>query len=284
MMRRLATLALALICATAPLAEAQTAQQLFSAKSRPSGHAPQPLGAHARGCIAGAAQLPENGPTWQAMRLGRNHHWGAPETMAFIQRLSRSAVQVGWNGLYVGDIGQARGGPVPGHASHQLGLDVDIWMLPPGRLNLSRAERESLSSISVRAASQRAVNANWTPSHAALIEAAARDPEVERIFITAPAKLAMCANAERGDAEWLRKVRPWWGHDDHFHVRLKCPKSARGCVDPDPIPAGSGCREAVWWVTDALEPPDPNAPPPPKRGPLTMADLPPQCAQVLNAR
>jgi penicillin-insensitive murein endopeptidase len=77
------------------------------------------------------------------MRLGRNHHWGHPETIALVERLSRQAVRAGWKGLYVGDIGQARGGPVPGHASHQIGLDVDIWMLPPPRLNLSRAEREA---------------------------------------------------------------------------------------------------------------------------------------------
>ena len=86
------------------------------------------------------------GPAWQAMRLGRNHHWGHPDTIGFVKRLSAEATRVGWPGLYVGDIGQARGGPAPGHASHQLGLDVDIWMLPPKRLDLTRSERE-LESI-----------------------------------------------------------------------------------------------------------------------------------------
>lgn len=283
MIRRILALALALAVAASPGA-AQTAQQLFSAKPRPTAHAPQPIGGHSRGCIAGAVQLPENGPTWQAMRLSRNHHWGHPDTIALVERLSRQATGLGWAGLYVGDIGQARGGPAPGHASHQLGLDVDIWMLPPARLDLSRAERESLSSISVRSADQRSVNRNWTQTHHALIEAAARDPAVERIFVTAPVKLRMCADAPGRNRPWLAKIRPWWGHDTHFHVRLQCPAGARGCVNPDPLPAGDGCAEAVWWVTEALEPPDPNAPPTPPRQPLTLADLPPQCAQVLNAR
>ena len=107
---------------------------------------------------------------------------------------------------------------------------------PPPKLDLTRSERERLSAIDVRTPDQRNLNRNWTPSHAALLEAAARDPRVNRIFVTAPVKLRMCADAGRGDAAWLRKIRPWWGHNDHFHVRLNCPAGARGCTDPDPIP------------------------------------------------
>ncbi len=265
-------------------AAAQTAQALFSAETRPTSHAPQPIGGHSRGCIAGAVQLPETGTTWQAMRLSRNHNWGHPDTIAFIGRLGAQATAIGWKGIYVGDIGQARGGPAPGHASHQIGLDVDIWMLPPDRLDLPRAARESLSSISVKSADERSVNSNWTRSHAAVMEAAARDTAVERIFVTAPVKLRLCADASARDRDWLRKIRPWWSHDSHFHVRLSCPEGARGCTDPDPIPPGDGCAEAVWWVTEALEPPDPAAPAPAPRPPLRLADLPPQCAQVLSAQ
>jgi penicillin-insensitive murein DD-endopeptidase len=265
-------------------AQAQTAQALFAAQPRPTSHPPTPIGANARGCIAGAEQLPETGPTWQAMRLSRNHHWGHPTTLAFVERLSRQAVTEGWRGLYVGDIGQARGGPAKGHASHQIGLDVDIWMLPPGRLDLSRAQRESLSSISVKARDQRNVNGNWTPAHHAILEAAARDPAVQRIFVTAPVKLRMCADAPARDRAWLGKIRPWWGHDTHFHVRLDCPRGAKGCARSDPLPRGDGCAEAVWWVTEALEPPDPDAPPSPPRTELRLADLPPQCAQVLKSQ
>jgi penicillin-insensitive murein endopeptidase len=229
-------------------------------------------------------QLPESGPTWQAMRLSRNRQWGHPETIRFIVELSQAATRAGWRGLYVGDISQARGGPVGGHASHQTGLDIDIWFTPAMRLDLTPGERERVSAIDVRSADQRNLNGNWTASHAWLLEAAARDARVERIFVTAPIKLAMCAHAGRGDAAWLRKIRPWWGHNDHFHVRLRCPRGAAGCVDPEPIPAGDGCAEAVWWVTEALEPPDPGAPAPPPKPPLRLADLPRQCAEVLTAR
>ena len=279
-------LACALALGLAAPASAQTpAKQLFGAKTGPSEHAPAPFGTYNRGCLAGAARLPETGPTWQAMRLSRNRNWGHPDAISFIKRLSVAATKIGWNGLYIGDISQPRGGPMlTGHASHQMGLDIDIWMLPPGRLDLSPNERENLSSISVRTSDQRNVNTNWTAQHHRVLRAAASDPSVARIFVTPPVKLRMCKD-ERGNRAYLRKIRPWWGHHYHFHVRMNCPDGARGCREQDPIPAGDGCEEAIWWVTEALEPPDPNAPKPPpapKRGPLTMADLPQQCRTVLQ--
>jgi penicillin-insensitive murein endopeptidase len=282
-LRALAT-CLALAALAPSVGASETAVSLFSRKGTPSPHQPYSIGAASRGCLAGGVQLPESRPTWQAMRLSRNHHWGNPAMIDFVEDLSRVAADVGWRGLYVGDIAQARGGPVKGHASHQTGLDVDIWFTPAMRLDLSRSEREKLGAINVRSRDQRGLNANWTPAHAAILEAAARDPRVNRIFVTAPVKLSMCAGAGRGDAGWLRRLRPWWNHHDHFHVRLNCPAGARGCVDQDPLPPGDGCREAVWWVTDALLPPDPNAPKPKPKPPLTLADLPPQCSGVLSAR
>ena len=129
---------------------------------------------------------------------------------------------------------------------------------------------------------QRQLDARRTPR---ILEAAARDPRVERIFVTAPVKLAICADAGRGDAAWLRKIRPWWDHVDHFHVRLNCPRGAAGCVDPAPIPPGDGCKDAVWWVTDALKPPDPERAQAASRSRRSrLADLPAQCTEVLKAR
>jgi penicillin-insensitive murein endopeptidase len=280
MIRPLAT---CLAIALATPGHAQTAMSLFATKGTPSPHAAYAIGAPSRGCLAGGVRLPESGPTWQAMRLGRNHNWGHPGTIDFIVDLSRAATRAGWRGLYVGDISQPRGGPVKGHASHQTGLDIDIWYTPPPRLDLTRGERERLGAMIVRSDDQRSLNGNWTGSHAMVLEAAARDPRVNRIFVTAPVKLALCADARRGDAAWLRKIRPWWNHHDHFHVRLNCPPGP-GCVDPDPIPPGDGCAEAVWWVTEALEPPDPEAPAPKPKPPLRLADLPPQCAEVVSPR
>ena len=260
------------------------AKKLFGIEHEASRQAPLPHGSYAKGCLAGAAELPETGLTWQAMRLSRNRNWGHPDTISFIQRLSRRAVDIGWSGLYIGDISQPRGGPMlSGHRSHQIGLDADIWLRPGDNMTLSAGARENLSSISMRRQNGAYVNENWTTAHHQIIQSAASDPAVARIFIFPGAKVRMCRDAT-GNRDWLRKVRPWWGHHYHFHVRLACPDGAQGCVDQAPPPPGDGCAEAEKWVHNILNPPppDPNAPPPKPRRELVLADLPAQCAQVLS--
>ncbi len=290
-------LAMLLIALAAPVSAQALANKLFGSMDAPSAQAPMPIGSYARGCGAGMVQLPESGPSWQAMRLSRNRNWGQPEMIQFLKELSVAAQQVGWAGLYIGDISQPRGGPMTsGHASHQIGLDADVWMLPPRRLNLSRAEREKISSIAVRSADQRSVTQNWTPAHRALLKAAASDPRVDRIFVAAAVKIEMCKTATRKDRDWLQRIRPVAGHDTHFHVRLKCPKGAQYCQTQKPTvkelsKGGNGCDDTLmWWVTDYLNPPKttkkPAKPAPREKGAreFTMADLPKQCAAVLASR
>jgi penicillin-insensitive murein DD-endopeptidase len=289
--------ALFLMLCTAPARAEELANQLFGAMTTPSAQDPMPVGSYARGCGAGLVQLAESGPTWQVMRLSRGRNWGQQVLVEFLQGLSVAATKVGWVGLYIGDMSQPRGGPMTsGHSSHQIGLDADVWMLPPTRLNLSWQDRETISSIPVRSADQLSVTANWTPAHMALMRAAALDKRVDRIFVAAAVKIEMCRTATAADTKWLQKIRPEAGHDTHFHVRLKCPKGAVLCQTQTPTvkelsKGGSGCDETLqWWVTDYLHPPKPakvpKDPVPRKKGSreFTMADLPKQCADVLSSQ
>lgn len=289
-MRLLAPLVLLLSLLALPAAAQQPVKQLFGAKTEGSRQAPAPIGSYAKGCVAGAKELPETGPTWQAMRLSRNRNWGHPETIDFIKDLSAyAAKQRGWKGLYIGDISQPRGGPMlTGHRSHQIGLDVDIWMLPADNLRLTRKQRENISSVSLRRSKGAFVNSKWTQQHHNIIKQAAKDKRTARIFVFPGAKVQMC-KTEKGNRKWLRKVRPWWGHHYHFHVRLSCPKGARGCTNQNPPPPGDGCAEAQQWVNNILNPPppkprDPNAPKPKPRREYTLSDLPNQCVSVLQSR
>lgn len=263
-----------------------SAKTLFGSERDASKQPAEPLGNYSKGCLAGGVRLPESGPTWQAMRLSRNRNWGHPETIGFIKRLSAAAArQPGWNGLYVGDISQPRGGPVTGHRSHQIGMDVDVWMRPANDLTLTLQERENIASVSMRRSGGAYVNDNWTRAHHEILKAAAMDTMVARIFVFPGAKVRMC-NDETGNRTWLRKIRPWWGHHFHFHVRLNCPAGASNCVEQPPPPPGDGCEAAENWVYDILnpKPPDPDAPPPAPRPEITMADLPHLCARVLSAQ
>ena len=252
----------------------------FAAEATPSAGPAAALGGYAKGCLAGAVALPETAPHWQAVRLGRNRNWGHPATIAFVERLGRRAAGAGWPRILVGDISQPRGGPMPsGHRSHQSGLDADIWLRIPGEAPLSRAEREGMSSVSVVAPDRRRVGPAWRPEHAALIRLAAEDPAVDRVFVNPAIKRALCDGAPEAGRAWLGKVRPWWGHDAHMHVRLVCPADVDGCVAQEAPPPGDGCGdELAWWFTEEALNPAPAREPPAE---ITLADLPAACRAMV---
>jgi penicillin-insensitive murein DD-endopeptidase len=223
-----------------------------------------------------------NGPDWQVMRLSRNRNWGHPVLIRFLERYAARAKAAGWPGLLVGDMAQSRGGPmVNGHASHQIGLDVDVWLTPMRDRQLSRDERETIVATNYVAPDGKEVDASvWTLTDLAMIRAAAVDPEVDRIFVNAAIKKKLCEEAG-SDRSWLHKVRAWYKHNDHEHIRLHCPPGAVECKGQRPVPAEEGCgRDLDWWFTE------PVLHPKPPTGPgreLTLANLPAACRSVLDA-
>jgi penicillin-insensitive murein endopeptidase len=261
------------------------AKDLFGRRPTPAPLEARVIGFYSKGCLAGARALPINGKTWQVMRLSRNRNWGHPQLVEMLERLSVKGTKVGWRGLLVGDISQPRGGPMlTGHASHQIGLDADIWLTPMPERELSRREREELSATMVVRADRKDVDpAVWTPAHGAIIKAAAEEPAVDRIFVNAAIKKALCREAGN-DRAWLRKVRAYYGHDYHFHIRIKCPAGNADCRPQDPVPAGEQCgADLDHWFTDEILHPKPSPIPAKPRPPLKMADLPAACRQVLLA-
>lgn len=282
MLLRVLACALGLILLVAPGLAAQPARELFGAVHSPTTDPATPIGSYAKGCIAGAVQLPADGPNWQAMRLSRDRRWGTPELVSYIEALGQSAAQDGWPGILVGDMGQARGGPMAsGHASHQIGLDVDIWLKAMPDHTLSAKERETISAHSMLKKGTREIDPKrFGEAQRMLIYRAALLPGVARIFVAPGIKKAMCGIIWR-DRSFLNKLRPWYGHDDHFHVRLACPAGDTSCQDQNSAPPGDGCgADLDYWFTDAPYKPSTNPPSPP----LTLADLPKQCRAVLAAK
>jgi penicillin-insensitive murein endopeptidase len=284
MTRLMHALAVAGLLMAGPVQAQTPARELFGAEPLPAAMNSEPIGFYSRGCMAGGMAMPPDGPYWQAMRLSRNRQWGLPILVDFLQTLARDAAhQDGWPGLLVGDLAQPRGGPMlTGHASHQIGLDADIWLTPMPPRRLSEQEREDISAIPVTEPGPHEVHADvWTSAHGRLIRRAALDPRVQRIFVAPGIKRALCQMFD-SDRAWLRKVRPYYGHNYHFHVRLSCPPGTR-CRAQDPTPAGDGCgADLDWWFTDEPYAAPSDEPPPPER-PLTMSDLPPACEDVLDA-
>jgi penicillin-insensitive murein endopeptidase len=267
---------------------ARPAKELFGAIAAPASLAPRAIGYYAKGCLAGGVALPTDGPAWQAMRLSRNRTWGHPTLVALVEKLASDAKRHdGWRGLLVGDLSQPRGGPMlTGHASHQVGLDVDIWFMPMPDHRLSAGERESLSAASMVAADKVSIDPHvWTPAHVRLLKRVASYTAVARVFVHPAIKKALCEGAaEDADRKWLFKVRPMWGHDDHFHVRIVCPKDSPGCeAQPAPPAVDDGCgKELTHWLDLVSRPPKLGPARPPKPS-LTLAQLPKDCRSVLGA-
>ena len=227
------------------------------------------------------AALPLAGDGYQVMRASRNRYYGHPALIRLVERLGQQAAAQG-SRLLIGDLAQPRGGPMPnGHRSHQSGLDVDIWFLQQPRDQiLSRSDTEQIEMPSMIRATEGALNdSRWSSRYRDALKRAAQAPEVERIFVNAIIKQALC-NSET-DRSWLDKVRPWWGHDAHFHVRLNCPLDSGQCKPQKPFSPGDGCdADLANWVRDirqaALSPKPYKKPEPP-----SAENLPAACSAVL---
>ncbi|WP_420394252.1 penicillin-insensitive murein endopeptidase [Acuticoccus sp.] len=263
--------------------DASLAAARFAAVATPTASPARAVGKYARGCLAGAVELAADGQRHQAMRLSRGRRWGHPDTVALVEDLAARSGELGLAGILVGDLGQARGGPLPtGHTSHQSGLDVDVWLTPMPERRLTEAEREVTPFTSVLNADRTAVDpTRLTPAMAKLVQAAASDPRTARVFVHPLIKRALCAMTW-DDRAFLQQVRPWSGHDAHMHVRLSCPASSPACVPQRRPPPGDGCGAPLdAWFTAAPSKPRRGARP---RQPLTLSGMPAACRTLLEAQ
>jgi len=262
-----------LLCLAASLAQAADWGTVVTPSPGPT----RVIGGPANGCLAGAAELPPDGEGYEAIRLSRHRNFGHPETIAFVERLAREAHDAGLQPFYVGDMAQPRGGPMSyGHGAHENGTDVDIWLNLDRKTPLPVAEREDVPLPLMILPDHSDIDpAHFGPPQVTLLRLAARDPKVDRIFVNPAIKRALCrgvAGAREGDTAWLRKIRPWFGHTRHFHVRLSCPPDSPECAGQPPIPPGDGCAASLdWWFEP--HPPTPTPAVPHVRPPLPAACL-----------
>jgi penicillin-insensitive murein endopeptidase len=223
-------------------------------------------------------RLPDDGPNYETIRASRSDYWGAPLTIARIGMLAERARAAGLAELYINDISHPRGGPFPGHAGHEIGLEADIWFDLTPKPRLTAAQRDAVEVQSLVRPDGRGVDpARWRPEHATLIRLAAGLPDLERIFVNPAIKRELCETVT-GDRSWLHVVRPWYGHASHMHLRFRCPTDQPDCVSMPPVPAGDGCDATLQWWFDQLD-----APPKPPGSAHARPPLPPACRAVMAA-
>jgi penicillin-insensitive murein DD-endopeptidase len=245
--------------------------------SSPSSGLSRSIGLPGAGCVQGAVSLPRKDPSYVVVHPERKRDFGHPDLIVYLRAVAGAARKLKLGPLYIGDLGQPRGGPTPtGHRSHQNGLDVDLWYGPPARSSLLGKSATPPSVVDLR--TNKMLPA-WDRRAAGLVELAAARPSVDRIFVHPAVKRALCQDkAKRGP--WLARVRPWWGHQDHFHVRLRCPGDSPDCTPQPALTGGEGCDAALdWWFSaDAKKtaakrtPPGEGAPAMPERCEAVLGD------------
>lgn len=212
------------------------------------------IGSTSAGCLKGAVELKQADfsqkkiPGYIIMKPSRSRYFAHPQLVQVVEEMGKYATAQKFAPVLVGDLSQARGGPfLVGHASHQNGIDADIRFDLPNH-TLKKKEVESLGASSFVKNGE--VTKSWTQKQTALLAWTSQNSEVDRIFVNPAIKKWLCKDS--ANHSWLQKIRPWWGHHDHFHVRLRCPAGMKLCQQQEILPAGSGCEgpDLEWWFTE----------------------------------
>ncbi len=237
------------------------------------------FGTYSMGCMAKSMELPRQSPLYQVQLYGADRNFGHPSLIDFILKLANKGRDAGLPPLLIGDLSRPNGGPYRGssHSSHQLGLDVDIAF---DFASPRKSVQELRKPKNVYIVNDDGPTQAFDGRRAQLIKLAAEDDRVERIFVHPRIKEHMCKLFDGQDRSWLSKVRPWFGHRAHLHVRLKCPADSPYCEHQQPVPQGDGCGYELqsWFL-----PPDPKAKPTQKAR-REKPKMPAQCKSILGLK
>lgn len=171
----------------------------------------------------------------------RKRYYGSFEMMETLIKLaSASKAMPRAANLWVGDVSNKNGKRITdsGHKSHQNGLDVDIGYA------MTRGQTGGFVDIVTGKGgliADHQMSETWGQFKAVW------DMKVtDRIFIGAVVKRHVCKHAKKeGEYEkygqLLRHMRPTPGHDNHYHLRIKCTPNQPRCRMIGPPPTGTGC-------------------------------------------
>ncbi len=245
-----------------PEAPSTPAKELFARKATPFPGPARSIGGYADGCLGGALRAADHGPRLAGdaaiaqSQLGQSEAHRLPRTIR-PQRARRSAGTACWSATCRS---RAAARCITGHASHQIGLDADIWFTPMPDHVLSREEREfngAVNMVRSRSSRRRSQGMDATRS-TQLVRAAAQDPVVTRIFVNAAIKKAMCSEAGIGSRMAVRRCGRGGATPNTFMSASRCPADSPECKPQPPPDAGDGCgHELDYWFKDSMLHPTP---------------------------
>ncbi|MBS1958281.1 MAG: penicillin-insensitive murein endopeptidase [Bdellovibrionales bacterium] len=259
----------------------------WSKVKNPSTTPAESIGSPSAGCLQGAEELKQDTPGTLIMHPERHRNFAHPRLTQMLRDIGHERAGTKLSPLFIGDLSQARGGPtMSAHASHQTGLDADIGYAVIKKWNTKAPLKQRLktpNAIMADAATTK-VNKHFGPDQIELLRSIAERDAVDRILVNPAIKREICDrySSDKSSEKWIRKLRPWYGHADHFHLRLLCAPGDKLCKQgADPLPEGNGCDATLswWWSAEAKEETKKNAF---KQQNPTMPVLPDECAAVLK--
>lgn len=187
--------------------------------------------------------------SYLSIKKGRaNLAWGHPALVKMLQRSARDVSRtVKGSVMLVGDLSRQKGGPLSGHHSHQSGRDADIAFYATNAKGKSvRLKQFVAFGGDGKAKDQSGLVfddwRNWL-----LIQSWINDHRagLSHIFVSRPLKKRLIAFAQSRPAlekhvkralVLLKEPANADAHDDHFHVRISCPKKQGDICHEEPRP------------------------------------------------
>jgi len=206
-------------------------------------------GGRGRPMLGQSIGSPHNGHLVHGIQLPRGRYyvrrrpyraWGTNNAVYYIKRIARiirSKYRV--HKVAIGDLSKKGGGDLSPHLSHQSGRDVDIGFYfkkkPPNYpTSFVKGNRHNLN-----------MNAMWTmlrlyvatAGSAGGVEKIFLDYKLQKLFYkwalehhkASKRTLRNMFQYPRGPAALLGIIRHEPGHDNHIHVRFKCPRHDKKC-------------------------------------------------------
>lgn len=148
--------------------------------------------------------------------------------------------------VWIGDISKKGGGKLASHLTHQRGLDADIAYLVREHKKTGHRAQKFHDRFTEQFAMHGKLEANFDlESNYALFERILNDPGAMKIFVGCGIYEALEAYDKTKPKSIMKQIFAEKGHEDHFHLRLRCPAGANACSED-------------WWA-------DPNAKPSKKK-------------------
>jgi penicillin-insensitive murein endopeptidase len=213
----------------------------------PFAHASTPIGTPNNGSLINSETQEEQGQGFMQLFREKDHIYATRDLITMLQlaALDMSKRYPNRDRLQIEDMSARNGGRVEGHGSHQNGLDVDL-----GYFKLDGVEHDPRTAGTYYAhpmATNGVVSSNFdTERNWELAKSLHQHGNVQKIFMDQTIKNHLCRYAKsinelQKHQNVLRSIRHVTNHEDHMHVRLRCPKDARKCRNLPEAPEGTGC-------------------------------------------